>query len=187
MESEEKTQKLSYFLLGFLICCILFGSLYFLFFQPSSICTNYLTPLFSPNSESEIISLIRGAEKSIDIEMYVFSNSRLRDELSYAAERGISVRVILESRLDGGQNEKMTDFLLSHGVFVRWASLSYKLTHSKFMIIDGKKVLVGSINFSDSATTKNREAAVIFEGPKVAEFVSVFEDDWEEGNEATAS
>ena len=50
------------------------------------------------------------------------------------------------------------------------------------MIVDGKKALVGSINFSKSALTLNREAAVTVEGDKVKEIVEVYETDWQKAS-----
>ncbi len=136
------------------------------------------SPLFSPGSEDEIISLIDSASSSIDIEMYAFSNKNLQDALIDAAERGVTVRVILEGRLSGNSNLKTASYLSANGVQVRFASYRYTLTHAKLMLIDGRKALVGSINFSNNAVKKNREAAVILYGPAVSQYSSIFNQDW---------
>ena len=64
------------------------------------------------------------------------------------------------------------------GIPIRWASGQYALTHAKFIIVDGQRVLVGSHNFSNSALFRNREASVIVSGPVVDEFRRVFDKDW---------
>ena len=47
------------------------------------------------------------------------------------------------------------------------------------MLIDGKTLLVGSINFSNNALNTNREAGVIIQNQNVIEdFKNVFEQDW---------
>ena len=84
----------------------------------------------------------------------------------------------MEPRVTDSRKEKVFATLQGLGVQVRWASLEYKLTHSKFVIVDGKKALVGSINFSKSALNYNRETAIEVEGEKISEIVSVFEEDW---------
>jgi len=136
--------------------------------------------VFSPGAEEEVLGLIRGANESIEVEMYLFNYMPLANELVKAKERGVDVRVILEPRLSGDENLKMMKFLREKGISARWASLEYKLTHAKAMIVDKKKVLVGSTNWSMSAMTKNREYSVLIEdNGVVAEFIKNFEEDWE--------
>lgn len=135
-------------------------------------------PLFSPGSGDEIIGMIRGAQHDIDLEMYVFTDPALAKELTDAAARGVRVRVILESRVTASNLDAIAAALRAGGVEVRWASTTYQLTHAKMMVVDGKVVLVGSINFSKAAQNKNREAAAIVSGPDVAAYARVFETDW---------
>ncbi|MCX6771788.1 MAG: phospholipase D-like domain-containing protein [Candidatus Micrarchaeota archaeon] len=145
-------------------------------------CNAKVAMVFSPGAEGEVVSFIRSARESIDIEMYVFTSDTMARELGDAVKRGVKVCVILEPRVEDSRKQKMFDTLAALGVDGRWASFSYKLTHSKFIIVDGKRALVGSINFSESALNYNREAAVEVEGAKVAELVSVFEEDWQKAS-----
>jgi len=135
--------------------------------------------VFSPNAEDEVLSLLHSAQKTLDVEMYVLTSDDVVRELAEAQKRGVRVRVILEPRVEDSRKQRIFDTLRGNGVEVRWASFTYKLTHSKFVIVDGKRALVGSINFSESALNSNREAAIIIEGEKVAELSAVFEEDWE--------
>lgn len=58
---------------------------------------------------------------------------------------------------------------------------SLKTLHNKGMIVDDKKTLVSSINWTENSLKNNREAAVIIESPDVAKFYSdIFEVDWAE-------
>ena len=138
-------------------------------------------PVFSPGSEEEIIGLIDSANESVEVEMFLFSYEPLADALIRAKERGVEVRVILEPRLDSpNYNLETMDQLRAGGVEARWATLEYDKTHSKLMIVDGKKVLVGSINWSRTALNWNREAAVIIDDEGIAaEFLEEFEKDWD--------
>lgn len=130
--------------------------------------------VFSPYDGHEIVSMINGAEDSIDIEVYAFTSREIVDALEEARDRGVSIRIILDSI-----NTEMYRELVAKGFDARYASSVYKTTHSKFMIVDGQKVLVGSHNFSNSALHKNREASVIITDPKTAaEFSNEFEFDW---------
>ena len=138
--------------------------------------------LFSPGAEGEVVSFIRSARESIDIEMYVFTSDVVARELGEAVKRGVRVRVIMEPRVEDSRKQKMFDTLSALGVEMRWASFEYKLTHSKFIVVDGKRALVGSINFSESALNYNRETAVEVEGEKVKEVADAFETDWEKAS-----
>lgn len=169
------------FVSGFLLC--FFILITYSQLSGFGVCdTEQAEAIFSPESEMEIIDLIRSAKESIDLQMYVFTNERLASELSDAVDRGVEVRVILEPRVNSYNLEQIVDALVAGGVRLRWASLDFKLTHSKMMIVDGKKVLVGSINFSKSAVSKNREAAVLIRGDEVSEYISVFEEDWKKAS-----
>ena len=145
-------------------------------------CDAHVKFVFSPDAQDDVISFIDSSQKTIDIEMYVFTSEDIIVKLSDAMKRGVKVRVILEPRIDDARQKKTFALLQELGANVRWASMSYKLTHSKFVIVDGKKALVGSINFSKSALNDNRETAVEVESEKVSELVSVFEVDWKMGS-----
>lgn len=169
-----------------LLLILVAALLLYIAFLPASACAGCNAKVdfvFSPDAEGEVIAFIRSAQQAIDIEMYVFTSDDIIRELGEAEMRGVRVRVIMEPRIEDSRKQKVFDTLIALGADARWASFSYKLTHSKFVIVDGKRALVGSINFSKSALTLNREAAVEVEGEKVKEIVSVFEEDWEKASE----
>jgi len=182
MEREEAMKVAAAFVLGASLVLLAVLSL-FVFFPSYFSYPCAVEPVFSPNAEPEVLSFISSASETLDVEMYVFTYDKVAEALANASKRGVRVRVILEKRLDDNSaNQRNFDYLRANGVDVRWASFSYKLTHSKFLVADRKRVLVGSINFSNSALNSNREAAVIFECPSVEEFVHAFETDWGKGS-----
>ena len=76
------------------------------------------------------------------------------------------------------------DWMYLNGVAIR----NYKTTtfqHAKFMIIDkGKKVLLSSVNFSQTSFTRNREAGVILTDCQcllIDLYQRVFDSDWDTG------
>jgi phosphatidylserine/phosphatidylglycerophosphate/cardiolipin synthase-like enzyme len=138
-----------------------------------------ITAIFSPEDGREIIEFIDSAEKSIDIEMYVFSSRDVVEALERAKARGVEIRIIIERNVVGDDNEEIYRELLAKGFNVRFASSAYKLTHAKIIIVDGKAVLVGSHNLSNSALYKNREASVIIrDAATLEEFGAAFATDW---------
>lgn len=164
--------------IAYLLIGIVAGLLLYHVFSPL-VFPAVISPVFSPENGDDIITLIDSAEESIDIEMYVFTSRDVIEALEHAKNRGVKVRIIIERNTIGGSNEQTFQELAAKGFNIRYASTSYKLTHSKFMIVDGKAVLVGSHNFSNSAIHKNREASVIIrEAATVDEFSRVFKKDW---------
>jgi phosphatidylserine/phosphatidylglycerophosphate/cardiolipin synthase-like enzyme len=152
---------------------------FFMFFTFDSF-SNPAETVISPEDGSEIISLIDSAKDSIDIEVYVFTSRDVVEALERAGRRGVSIRVIIEKRVIGGENDEIFRELFAKGLDVRFASGTFQLTHSKFIIVDRKFVLIGSHNLSNSALFKNREVSVILSDPKVvSELVKTFETDWE--------
>ncbi len=145
-------------------------------------CAAGITPLFSPGSQEEITQYLGSAETSIDVMLYQFSNPALQEALAEARARGVRVRVLLEPRVDS--NYAMASLLAEQGIWVKWASKEYTNTHAKTAVIDGRKVLVGSTNWSVQAMRSNREASVLVDSVEVAvEFEKVFEEDWSKGKE----
>lgn len=154
------------------------GALIFFLLQPYA-SAPAIQPVFSPDGGHAIIEYLDSAEKSIDIEMYVFSSRDVVEALERAKSRGVKVRIILERDVISGENNEIRRELLSKGFDVRFAGSAYKLTHSKFIIVDGKAVLVGSHNLSNSALYKNREASVIIrEAAIIRDFQGAFGTDW---------
>ena len=161
-----------------LLAAILLLYIAFLPAAPCAGCNAKVGMVFSPGAEGEVVAFIGSAKESVDVEMYVFTSDDVARALGEAAARGVRVRVIMEPRIEDSRKQKMFDTLLALGCDARWASFEYKLTHSKFIVVDGKRALVGSINFSESALNYNRETALEVQGAVVAELVAVFEEDW---------
>jgi phosphatidylserine/phosphatidylglycerophosphate/cardiolipin synthase-like enzyme len=59
--------------------------------------------------------------------------------------------------------------------------------HTKGMIVDGQRVMIGSHNWSSQGVSSNRDASVIFNDRRLAGyFVEAFEVDWDRANPVTA-
>jgi len=149
--------------------------------SPAPAPSSSVTPLFFPGSEPEVRRLVDSANQSVYVTMYVFTYEPLAWSLIDAVERGVEVKVILEPRLIGSSNPNlsMKELLEAHGVDVRWASLSYPRTHSKTIVVDSKRVIVGSTNWSSHAMLLNREDALLVADAKLASvFEEQFFEDW---------
>jgi phosphatidylserine/phosphatidylglycerophosphate/cardiolipin synthase-like enzyme len=167
-------------------------------FEPCRFSGATVTPVVSPDTSSLLHPLVRGAEKSVDIEMAYITNESgailnpfLSDAID-AARRGVRVRVLLDSYYYNVEGESDNDEMVAvinniataEGLPLeaRCADIGpgkVEKIHNKGAIIDGRKVLVSSINWNANSPANNREAALIVEDPGVgAYFSSVFESDW---------
>lgn len=158
-----------------------------------------VTPVISPDTSVLILELIESAEENIAIEQAYITNetaSKLNPYLAAAinaSRRGVTVRVLLDSAWfnteDDADNDEMVEIInriaVAEGLPLeaRLADLeanNLAKIHNKGVVVDGKVVLVSSINWNANSPAFNREAGVIVEHPDIAGYyVAVFEDDWE--------
>lgn len=176
-EKNSFSVNLKYILI-FLIVGVLLGVAITLLVYPFLFPQSSVTAIFSPEEGVRVVDFIGSANSTLDIEIYTFSSEDALNSVLSAKDRGVDVRVIIEHDVQGSANQNSFNKLKAAGVSVVWASDDFQLTHSKFIIVDGKYVLVGSHNLSENALTKNREASVIISGPAVENFLAIFEIDW---------
>lgn len=165
-----------------------------------------VTPVISPDTSYLIDDLLSSAEASIDIEQAYITNESayaLNPFLSTAinaSRRGVHVRVLLDSYWYNIEDEKDNDEMVAlinrigaaEGIPLeaRCADLesnNLEKVHNKGVIVDNRSVLVSSINWNSNSPNFNREAGVIIENPKAAQYYKeVFEDDWQPVRPKTA-
>nr|WP_303650199.1 phospholipase D-like domain-containing protein [Halalkalicoccus sp. NIPERK01] len=145
------------------------------------------------NAEEETIALIRSAEESIRIEQATIAHDHvfLREALA-AAERGVEVRILLDSSwYVEDENEEVVRWLEDQSeagdlpIEARTVdSDDFAKLHAKGVVVDDRRTMVGSVNWNANSVENNREVALIVESePIAAYFAAVFDADWagEEG------
>ena len=133
-----------------------------------------------------VVDAIRGARKSVWLEIYLLSDRNVIRALEEAANRGIDVRVMLEPHPVGGGGSPMRtiDQLNAAGAKAQTTSSSFTLTHEKGLIIDGTTAFIMTSNFTRSAlggsrAVSNREYDIIDTNPEDVQAVSgIFNADW---------
>ena len=120
--------------------------------------------------ESPITGAIRGAQKSVWLEMYLLTDRNVISALEEDANRGVDVRVMLEPHPVGGGSSpsRTVDQLRAAGIKAQYTDPSFSLTHEKGMIIDGNTAFIMTSNFtrsalggSGSSSSTNREYDII--------------------------
>jgi len=123
-----------------------------------------------------IISLIDRANESVDVAVYSFTHKEIADAMIRAKERGLKVRVILES--DQVTSYSQYGRLKAAGIEVELDKNPYSM-HNKFLVVDGRVVATGSFNYTEAADKKNDENLIIIWDPEVArKYESEFEEMW---------
>lgn len=110
--------------------------------------TNPISPL-SPQGtggvDGPLVAAIDAARLSIDVAAYSLSLNSVRNALLRAHERGVTVRMVMES---SNMDRSDPELLIEAGIPIVGDQRN-GLMHDKFMIIDRAEVWMGSMNFTD--------------------------------------
>lgn len=136
--------------------------------------------LFSPQDKAMrngVQVLIAQAERRIDVAMFYLTNKYVTAELIAAHKRGVGVRVIVDATSAWSKYTKH-ELLREAGIPVKVENWGSKM-HMKAAAVDGRTIVVGSMNWSFSGAVKNDENTLILHSPELAvEFESVFDRLW---------
>ncbi|MFP9193471.1 phospholipase D-like domain-containing protein [Natronosalvus vescus] len=160
--------------------------------EPQELTVDEVELLLAPdNAEGRLVELLEGANESI-----IIKQASIRgDDLSVleatvdAAERGVEVRVLLDSSwyLEADNRELVLRL-------EEWAAdddlpLEARLVdeddhfgkiHAKGLVVNGETAVVGSINWNENSLRNNREVALVLHGEAAGSYYeTVFEADWD--------
>lgn len=130
---------------------------------------------FSPKDKSianAVIPLINKAKKYIYIPTFFLTDKRVTTALINAKQRGVDIKIIMDALNASVYHSKHKE-LRNAGIQVKTENYAGKM-HSKSIIIDDKYTIIGSMNFSNTAETKNDENLLVIENKKIAEFYKEF-------------
>ena len=134
---------------------------------------------FSPGEDclNAILSALRAALKTIDVCVFTISDDRISDVLIERHRKGLKVRVLTDNEKlhDAGSD---IDRLHRAGIEIRVDMTEYHM-HHKFAVVDGKKALTGSYNWTRSAAAYNEENILVTDEVAVIQrYASEFEKMW---------
>ena len=128
-----------------------------------------------------ILDALAGAQRSVNIRMFLFTDPALLNAVVAAKHRGVHVRVMLNPARRSGEpeNAEAHKTLAAAGIEVRDSSPAFAVTHQKSMVIDDATGFVESLNWEPRNLTETRDYAVVTtHGIEVAEMVKCFDVDW---------
>ncbi len=144
-----------------------------------------VTPILSPDTSLEgILYCINIAQATLDIQIPYFTSigdggevDQIVDAILAAKARGVTVRIITDEEKDFIE---ISEIMAEHDIPIVWHDTRwFTANHNKAIIVDGRIVLISSINYSDGSISENREAGVIIENEAVASwYQDVYDFDW---------
>ncbi|MCQ3938695.1 MAG: phospholipase [Chloroflexi bacterium] len=138
--------------------------------------TNPQSPLASQQTggvDQPIAESIDAAKLSVDVAVYSLSLNSVRDALLRAHDRGVRVRLVMESdNLDRADPQKLKEA----GIPIL-GDRREGLMHNKFVVIDNSEVWAGTMNLTDSGAYEDNNVMMRIRSVKVAEnFTKEFEE-----------
>ena len=106
-----------------------------------------------------LVGKINAAEETVYIEVYIFTEKRIKAAIKSAHQRWVDVKVILEKNpyLAPRLNDSVFNELQDFWIDIVWSdSQDYALNHTKIMIIDSDIVIsTGNLSYSTFAYNKD--------------------------------
>jgi hypothetical protein len=143
-------------------------------------------PLLTPdNYQEQVLRLIQGAQRQILFQNQSFSLldeekndarfAALADAILEKQKKGIDVRIIIRGEFSP---ERPLEQLKKRGFKMKNVRLQNRC-HTKGIIVDSDRVLLGSHNWTNQGTLVNRDASLIFFDPEIAAYYEkIFWFDW---------
>ena len=144
--------------------------------------------LWSPTTaQNRLLSVIKGATKTLDVEEEEFSDSAIVDAIVARAKAGVDVRVVLETPADYSSEVKEVE--AAGGTVVGYSSSTGFYIHAKAVVADyglsTQEVEAGSMNITSNSLKNNRELGIILPGSAVASVIeTAFNSDYAGGTKA---
>jgi phosphatidylserine/phosphatidylglycerophosphate/cardiolipin synthase-like enzyme len=138
--------------------------------------------LFALQPDDGVASLtarLDRATASIDYSPFLLDQPDIVRSLVNAQRRGVRVRLLTEPRNDK-ENGSALKALRAAGVQLRPANPAFAMTHAKYIVVDGSRVLLLTFNSSEKELTTRRDFALEDDDQDDVRFMqSLFEADWD--------
>ena len=130
-----------------------------------------------------LLQAIDSAAQTIDIAMHHLVHPDIFAHLEGALDRGAHLRLLVDNDDCPAELEPEVESLLKKGTEIRYMPTNcaiFQLSHNKFGIFDGTKVINGSANWSKAGLNSNYENFFILTEPSdVTPFVQFFTQGWD--------
>jgi phosphatidylserine/phosphatidylglycerophosphate/cardiolipin synthase-like enzyme len=120
---------------------------------------------------TEICHLIEGATRSLHLSLYVLTEDKIFLTIKNAINRGISTELYLYDTDMNNQNilAELSYIAKKFSHFKFFMIESSKTLHTKLLIADCKKIILGSANLTQNGMFNNFEVGIYFEDANAAQ------------------
>lgn len=148
-----------------------------LFFPVRSGSKKALSSTQSESNVTYLLGLISRANKSIDAAVFTITARDFSDVLINAHRRGVVVRILTDNEQQGTTGSQIQQ-LRKAGILVRHNTSFFM--HHKFVVIDCKYLVTGSLNWTSQGLRGNNENVIVSTAEDLIQpFDSEFEYLWE--------
>jgi len=131
--------------------------------------------------KESILKEMESTTSVLDLAIHEITSLDMAQALVKAKQRGVRVRVIADSKQANMKTSKVT-YLIQQGILVKVLGGKEKgVMNHRFAILDGKRVLTGSFDWSEASLKWNYENILILhESEGVATYQKEFDRLWRE-------
>lgn len=124
------------------------------------------------NPDKYLFSLIDSATQTIDAAFYDIDDPQAADAFVRAAKKGVKVRIMTDSDnmkddVDPTLPRKAIETMRTAGIEIKEDKRS-AIMHQKFMIVDGKEILTGSMNLTTTSMYQHNNNILVFKSPELS-------------------
>lgn len=160
----------------------------FQYFPPSPADKRHyrVRPLLTPDNYLEhVLDLVAGAEKELLIQNQTFNApkpnqeelTQLMEAILERQQAGVDVKIIFRNFHPADVKDNL-DALQDFGFNTDQIKV-FPTCHTKGIVVDRRRVLVGSQNLSSHGVSVNRDASLLFDDEPLAQyFATIFDHDW---------
>lgn len=134
---------------------------------------------FSPadGTQQIVLSELAAAQSSVHLAFFNIRLQEVADTLLALHQAGKSIKVIMDQKQMDQSYNTLDDWMVNNGLDVVgvFNDASAEATmHNKFAVIDGRRVLTGSLNYSTTAFNRSDEDLLLIDDPVVS---ALYEDE----------
>lgn len=159
---------------------ILFFSLWIL---QESLAIAEIETIFSPEGsiKESLLKEVDSTTSTLELAIHEITSFDLAQAIVKAKQRGVKVRIMADSKQAKAKSSRIT-FLIKQGIPVKVLGGKGKgVMNHRFAIFDGKKVLTGSFDWSETSEKWNYENVLIIgDSEVVASYQREFDRLWRE-------
>ncbi|ADU27981.1 phospholipase D-like domain-containing protein [Ethanoligenens harbinense] len=126
-------------------------------------------PRAGQDAEGQLISRLSAAQKTLDVAIYEFTDTKIADAIAAAKKRGVTVRLISDRECSGeAAQKKALNIVKAAGIPIRINSHP-GIMHLKVSIIDDSVTTTGSFNYTKGAQNENDENLVVLNNSQISQ------------------